>query len=253
MSFSSKVAVPLALLSLAGCGAPDALPAGSRVGIMSALPLFGTSAPMGDVINGPDQRAAIVRSLAERFDLRPIDHLTPEALKGETILILAQPRLLAPEELVALDSWVRDGGRALIFTDPALVWPSDLPLGDRRRPPPIGLLDPLLKHWGLALGNPEAGDDLVKVPIGGRATALAKPGRWASASMLCAVADERLVADCRIGKGRALLVADADLLDERLWEETGIDNRATAHALIQRVAGPPTAKNSVSIPGKGGT
>ena len=38
-----------------------------------------------------------------------------------------------------------------ILTDPVLVWPSELALSDIRRPPPVGLLGPLLTHWGLRL------------------------------------------------------------------------------------------------------
>lgn len=220
---------------------------------MSALPLFGTSAPMGEIINGPDQRAAIAKSLAERFDLRPIDHLTAETLGGETLLILAQPRLLAPEELVILDGWIRNGARALVFTDPALSWRSDLPMGDRRRPPPIGLLDPLLQHWGLALDDAAPESGVIKARIEGMAAALASPGRWSTSRGSCAITDERLVAECRIGKGRALLIADADLLDERLWDETGIDNRPVVHALLQRVARPDVNEQRQASAAKGGT
>lgn len=253
MILSLRVALPLALFCLFACGKPEALPAGSRVAIMSALPLFGTTAQMGDIINGPDQRAAITKSLAERFDLRPIDHLTAERLGGEKTLIVAQPRLLSPEELVILDDWISGGGRALIFTDPALSWPSNLPMGDRRRPPPIGLLDPLLAHWGLVLDDAAPEQGIVRARLEGMAVALARPGRWSSSRPSCNITDDRLVAECRVGKGRALLVADADLLDERLWDETGIDNRSVVHALLQRVAGPNVDDGESNSAGKGGT
>lgn len=205
---------------------------------MSALPLFGAQSEIGAVLSGPDQRAAIIRTLAVRHKVVPLDRLGAAALKGNLILILAQPRALAGEELVALDLWMRGGGRALIFTDPELLWPSDLPLGDPRRAPPIGLLDPLLAHWGLVLESPAMTDagPVRTAKLGDAEVAVAWAGRWKLAKPGCRVRAEGLVADCRIGKGRALLVADADLLDERLWAESGIDNESAILALLARVA-----------------
>lgn len=205
---------------------------------MTALPLFGVPADPATILNGPDQRAAIIRSLSSKYNVVPLARLDAESLAGHRILILAQPRGLLGEELVALDAWVRRGGRALIFTDPELLWPGDLPLGDPRRAPPIGLLDPLLAYWGLVLESAKMNDAGPRQTYiaGNIPIAVAWAGSWKVVKPGCRVEAEGLIADCRIGKGQALLVADADMLDERLWQESGIDNESAILALFNRVA-----------------
>lgn len=211
------------LLAVAGCGAKQADK--PPLTIMTALPLFGLNGEIGAVLNGPDRRAAIVRTLEGRYRTIPIDHIDAKTLSQASVLILAQPRGLSGAELVELDTWVRQGGKALIFADPLLLWPSDLPLGDRRRAPPVTLLDPLLTHWGLVLDLPPLGTEAVAIAsLGKRPLTVAGPGVWQSTGKACAITDDRLVADCRIGSGHALLIADADMLDERLWRESGQDN-----------------------------
>jgi hypothetical protein len=205
---------------------------------MTALPLFGAPADPATVLNGPDQRAAIIRALSSKYNVVPLARLDESSLDGHTILILAQPRALSGQELVALDAWVRRGGRALVFTDPELLWPSDLPLGDPRRAPSIGLLDPLLTHWGLLLESAKMDDAGPKQTyrIGNSPIAVAWAGNWRVVQPGCRVEAEGLIANCRIGKGQALLFADADLLDERLWQESGIDNESAILAVFDRVA-----------------
>ena len=69
-----------------------------------------------------------------------------ELAKGR-LLLMAHPLAQTAENLVALDAWVRRGGRVLLLADPMLEWPSKRPLGDPLRPPPMfadtGLLAPL--------------------------------------------------------------------------------------------------------------
>lgn len=226
-----------AVLLLAACRQGVAEPVGSRIAFLTALPLFAASAAPSEILNGPDQRAAIIRVLSERHQIIPVARLDEKALSG-SMLIIAQPRGLAGEELVALDAWVRQGGKALIFTDPELVWPSDLPLGDPRRAPPIGLLDPLLSHWGLELVSPAMNDDgpVQKIGIGQFSVAVAWAGQWQTRNPDCTIESDALVANCRIGKGQVLLVADADMLDERLWQSGGPDNESAILDLVRRVA-----------------
>ena len=231
-----------ALLALSpvvsACHKQPALPAGSRVAVMTALPLFGTLADPATILNGPDQRAAIIRTLSSKHDVVPLARLDADSLVGHKILILAQPRALSGQELVALDAWVRRGGRALVFTDPELLWPGDLPMGDPRRAPAIGLLDPLLAHWGLVLESTDMNDAGPKqvYSVGNLSVAVAWAGSWRVVKPGCRVEAERLIANCRIEKGQALLVADADMLDERLWQESGLDNESAILALLDRVA-----------------
>ena len=185
--------------------------------LMTGLPLvWGETGPFD-----PQSRpAAAYRALQEEFAVRPIDFLDARALSQGRLLLLAQPRALEPRELVAIDAWVRRGGRVLVLADPDLLWPSRLPLGDLRRPPHVSQLDPLFFHWGLAL-EPASARRLVVEPVrdrgAARRLALAAPGRFVTFDASCRVGAREFLAACAIGRGRAWLVADADLLRDEMW------------------------------------
>ncbi len=199
---------------------------------MSALPLFWGERGAHAVLHGEDQRAPFVRRLSELRTLVPVDRIDRNSLASIGTLLLAQPRGLTPEELVALDGWVREGGRILIFADPLLAWPSVFGWGDRRRAPPITLLDPLIAHWGLELESPEVGAaSSATLSINGLSAAGAGMGQWQSATSDCRVSGDRTWVECRIGKGRALLVGDADLLNL----EDVPDNLPALLALLARL------------------
>ena len=199
--------------------------------VMSALPLFWGEGGPTVVLQRGDQRAAITRQLAQSWDLRPIDRLDLGVLQHMRALLLAQPRGLSPDELVALDAWVRGGGRAIIFADPMLRWPSAFPLGDKRRAPQITLLDPLLAHWGLTLyGGVDGAEAFLEVD--GKRAVGAGIGRWKAEAPGCMVSADAHWVTCQIGKGRVLLVGDADVLDL----EDAPENREAVDALFARLA-----------------
>lgn len=164
---------------------------------MTALPLVWGEGEIADTLARTREPARAYRWLSERYDVTLLDTLDAATLRRAPLLLLAQPRGLAPAELTALDEWVRRGGRALILADADLDWHGALPPGDPRAPPPMTLLDPLLTHWGLRLDLPER-----FVKLGGD----------------CAVEGRGLVALCPLGAGKAVLVADADLLHDDLWD-----------------------------------
>ena len=230
-------------------GPTDSRPAGPKpvLLVMTGLPLvWGETGPF-DPASRP---AAAYRELQHEFAARPIDYLDEASLGRGRELLLAQPRLLEPVELVALDRWVRRGGRALILADPALQWPTRLPLGDARRPPPVSLLAPLLAHWGLRLEPPSAPRLVIRrLREDGevrRLTTLAE-GRLQSSVARCRVALGGLAALCRIGRGRVMIAADADLLHDQLWTSPGprgaerhartADNPLVVAAWLDRLAG----------------
>ncbi len=197
------------------------------VTLFTALPLMWGEGDPGDVLSGEARRSPLLDGL----DVRAIDAIGPGAL-GKDVLIVAQPRALAPGELVDLDAWVRGGGRTLIFDDPLLLWPSRYALGDARRAPPVGLLDPLLAHWGVT-GTP-ADPAAVTRTIGGLTVAIAGTGQW-RAPPNCITVDP-LVIDCMIGKGRAIIVADADVLDAARAQSMQADNAAWFKQMIAALA-----------------
>lgn len=201
---------------------PQAQPAAVRplLLLMSGLPLVWGEGGAFDPASRP---AESYLALRKEFDVRPIDHLDPATLAGARLMLLAQPRTLAPAELVALDSWVRRGGRLLILADPALSWPSRLPIGDPRRPPRTSRLGPLLDHWGVDLehGPVNTRVDHLEGDRMPRRLRLENPGRFRIRTGPCRAGTRDYVAFCRVGQGRALLVADADLLHDSLWHGPG--------------------------------
>ncbi|HEU0097888.1 MAG TPA: hypothetical protein VFQ67_03850 [Allosphingosinicella sp.] len=199
---------------------------------MTGLPLvWGEKGPFD-----PDSRPAPAYvELSREFDFRPVDVLDPATLARGRRLFLAQPKRLAPAEMVALDAWIRKGGRALILTDPMLTWPSQLPFGDIRRPPPVGLLSPLLAHWGMSLEAPAA-PGIVDARWDARPIRLDSPGRFRSSGRDCAVDPGGWRAVCRLGTGVAILVADADLLRDSLWAPREADNLVAVAEWLDELA-----------------
>jgi ABC-type uncharacterized transport system len=192
-----------------------------HVTLMTALPLMWGEGTPADVLAGRSAKSETLRIIETQFDVRAIDTISAKTL-GRDIAIIAQPRRLTPEELVAFDKWLLGGGRAMIFADPELVWPSIYALGDTRRAPPVELLDPLFKHWGVTLGDSDQQERMVS--INGVPVKLLAAGVWRGPKACTVVTPE--VLDCRIGRGRVLLVGDADMLDARLWARNDADNIA---------------------------
>jgi len=218
------VLLVLARLFVPALDRPFTVAAGPRLGIMTALPLFMADHAGGDVLHGVGARAPVVRGLGPALPVAPVVVLDAATLRGFQRLLLAQPRLLSPAELVALDQWVRDGGTVTILADPLLRWPDERSSTDQRRPPLTSLLDPLLTHWGLTLEPASIDPDqpVERRLLSGRAMLhLAGASRFTLAGDApCTLAEKGLIAYCRIGKGRAVLIADADWIDDRLWTLT---------------------------------
>lgn len=182
------------------------------VGVITGLPLFWLA-------DGSRPSGQALRTVS-RHALQPLDRLDANTLRPYRHLLVAQPRLLQPAELVAFDQWVRNGGRAVIFADPLLVWPDELSLGDPRRAPLTSLLDPLLTHWGLRLEAAEAARDGItrRTLAGGEVLLMAGVSRFSVLPRgACRLEEGGLMALCRIGRGSVRWIADADMLDDRLW------------------------------------
>ena len=195
----------IALLVLAGCRseATQAKPK-PELYILTSLPLvfdegFGL---------GPAGEAATF--LRARYMLKPID--LPSQLPNGAVLLAVQPRALPAEELVVLDAWVRGGGKLLLLADPLLEWSSERALGDRLRPPVSFADTGLLAHWGLRLDAPEE-RGLKTIVYDGFGLDSLSPGRLVRTGGSCELASDGILANCVLGKGRATIVADADLLN----------------------------------------
>jgi hypothetical protein len=150
-----------------------------------------------------------LKRLDTRYRVLPISVTDAGELAKGRLLLMAHPLAQPAEDLVALDDWVRGGGRVLLLADPMLEWPSKRPLGDMLRPPPMFMDTGLLAHWGLSLEPPDRRGPAER-KLGGFDVLTVSPGRIGGG---CSVSSDALVARCRIGRGQAIVVADADFLD----------------------------------------
>ena len=149
--------------------------------------------------------------LEQHYEVEPIGISDAASLAGKRLLLMAHPRAQPAEALVELDAWVRAGGRVMLLADPKLDWHSERPLGDPLRPPPDFADTGLLAHWGLKLDGPTI-DGPTSRSADGREVLFVSPGRLSSLGA-CQVSDVGLIARCRIGRGAATVIADADFLN----------------------------------------
>ena len=216
------LAVAVAILALAGAWmvasrtGPMPLPARPAADRPTLLLLTSLPLVFGEGFSLENNGSPALSALETRYRVVPISVADAAELAKGRLLLMAHPLAQPAEDLVALDDWVRGGGRVLLLADPDLEWPSNRPLGDLLRPPPMFMDTGLLAHWGLRLDAPETHDVQVR-KLGGFDIVTDSPGQL---SGRCPVSADRLVARCRIGKGAATVVADADLLDSaRLGEK----------------------------------
>lgn len=188
--------------------------------MLTGLPLrWSAGGDMAAMIaQGTRDDPALAR-LTEAGPLSLVDSLADQVPPPGGTLLIAHPRALAPHELVAIDAFVRGGGRAVVLADALSGWPARHPLGDPRNAPVTSLLTPLLDHWGVTLGaapTQEAGAAL-RADIEGARLRLSSAGRFDLLPPTCRAFADRHVARCTIGEGEAWLVGDADLIFAPLW------------------------------------
>src|SRR5690606_21415089 len=186
-----------------------------ELGLMGTIPIYwGEASGLEEVLAGGSAAHWARARLEAHYRLRPLDTLHEGSLAELDLLMLAQPRVLSAAENVALDRWVRDGGRLLLFADPMLTGESRFAIGDRRRPQDVIMLSPILAHWGLGLEFDDArSDDRPVVPTSGTPIPVNRAGTLVGreGDADCRI-DAEILAECSIGRGRALILADAALL-----------------------------------------
>ena len=195
-------------VAILGACRNEAVPAEAvkpTIHVLTSLPLlfdegFGLGPAKGEA-------AAFLR---EHYTLKPID--LPSQLPKGAVLLAAQPRALPAEELVALDKWVRDGGKLLLLADPLLEWKSERAFGDRLRPPVSFADTGLLANWGLRLDAPDA-RGLRHFPNEMANVDTLSPGKLVKVGGPCSDDAEGISASCSLGQGEVFIIADADWLD----------------------------------------
>lgn len=183
--------------------------------LLTSLPLV-----FGESFSLQDTGSPALKALQSRYRVVPISVTDPPELAKGRLLLMAHPLAQPAEDLVALDQWVRGGGRVLLLADPMLEWPSKRPLGDLLRPPPMFMDTGLLARWGVRLDAPDRrGPKAAR--LAGFKVVTVSPGHL---SGRCSISSDRLVAECAVGHGRAIIVADADFLDVADLDREGAHN-----------------------------
>lgn len=213
-------AAALALLGALHGASPQRVPTRAAQDRPTLLLLTSLPIVFGDGFSLSAPGSPALKALKSRYRVVPISVTSPEELGRSTLALIAQPRAQPAEDLVALDDWVRGGGRVLLLADPMLEWPSRRPLGNPLRPPAMFMDTGLLAHWGLRLDAPDRRGPEER-SLAGRKVLTSSPGALSGS---CRIAADALVADCKVGRGRAVIVADADLLDTANLGPRGADN-----------------------------
>ena len=209
------LAIPLAAQDIAE-NLPPAMNS-PELALMGTVPIYwGEADGFEELIHGSGQSHWARAQLERHFQLRPLDFLSAEALANHSWLMLAQPRALSAQENVALDAWVRDGGKLLLFVDPMMTGHSHFAIGDRRRPMDVTLLTPILRHWGLELQfDEEQGEQFQLLEHFDVSLPVSLPGQFVPHDdrFECVVSGEGILAHCVFGEGEVLALADAAMLD----------------------------------------
>jgi hypothetical protein len=150
-------------------------------------------------------------ALESRYTIKPVSVADRASLDGHRLLLMAQPKAQPAEVLVELDAWVRSGGHVLVLADPALEWPSKWPLASPLRPPLAVPDTGLLGHWGLRLDAPDSSGPMT-IEAGTARIETSSPGVLVATGGNCSVEDG-FVAHCRVGRGEATVIGDADFID----------------------------------------
>lgn len=192
-----------------------------KLGLMTSIPLILGEVSIEQMVSGQSDPAPAYKVLKNYYDIIPLD-VIDDRVSQFNIILLAQAKPLTGPELVSLDGWVRQGGHIVILSDAALQWHSEYSLGDKRRPLFTSLLSPLFKYWGLEqlllLDEPKQ----QIITINDHQINTVTPAEWSQVEtdapdVSCQLNDNRFEAICAIGKGKAVLIADSDFINDEYW------------------------------------
>ena len=192
------------------------------LGLFSGLPIYWN--PIGGFVAAlnDDERHWARTTLEQSYHLQPLDVLgesdgaPAKGLAELDRLLVVQPRALTAADNVALDRWVRTGGRLVLAIDPVLTEHFEAPIGHPDRPNAVGLAPPVLARWGLGMTFDDDAQRVTatvggqNIPVDQHGRLEAKPG---ADSAQCHIAEDRITASCQIGEGTALVMTDAAVFD----------------------------------------
>ncbi len=146
------------------------------VGVMSALPVFGTPAnPMMEQMGQQGTRPwELINELNGDYTLRQVPPDTDKIDDDIKVLLVIQPRGITAGAQYAIDQFILRGGKLIAFLDPLNLVDTRSQNQMNQMMPEAGLgastLDKLLPAWGFQFGTTDVVADLnFKMQIGGSA------------------------------------------------------------------------------------
>lgn len=119
--------------------------------LVSSLPLeYGPGGPMA-AAQGQSQPYYIYEQMRETFDVRSMGNVFDSVPDDVDVLMIAHPGELGAAELYAIDQYVLNGGRTLVFLDPYLESAATMQSSPDAPTPDRSTLGPLLEVWGIAM------------------------------------------------------------------------------------------------------
>jgi ABC-type uncharacterized transport system involved in gliding motility auxiliary subunit len=123
------------------------------IGLISSLPIGGA----GAIPNQEGPRWPIIETIREFFEIRPLPSYIDRIPDDIDVLWIVHPRGFDNFALYAIDQFVLNGGRALVFVDPLFE-------SSNRIGPSVSAarseLDRLLNAWGISLAPDKVAGDL---------------------------------------------------------------------------------------------
>jgi ABC-type uncharacterized transport system involved in gliding motility auxiliary subunit len=145
------------------------------IGLISDLPLGGSfGSPMMGQQNVPPW--TVMTQMRQQFTVREMGENPDTIDKDVDVLMIVHPKKLSPKTQFAIDQYVLNGGRALVFVDPNAesdTGPSPMMMTGASS----SNLSRLLKAWGVELVPDEVAGDRslatrVEAPVNGRTQAI---------------------------------------------------------------------------------
>ena len=136
-------------------------PKRKTIGLMSALPIRGYPGTMMARLNPALARPwQMIAHLQQLFDVQPLETTVEEIPKNIDVLMIVHPAGMSERTMYAIDQYVLNGGRALVFVDPLAEVAGRMLGPGAKEVPATSNLKPLLAAWGLQMDDTKAVGDL---------------------------------------------------------------------------------------------
>jgi ABC-type uncharacterized transport system involved in gliding motility auxiliary subunit len=139
------------------------------IGLISDLPMTGQFDPQTQRMT---ESWIITSQIQQIFELRNLTRPISRIDDDIAVLMVVHPKQLSDETLYAIDQYILDGGKALMFVDPYSE--ADVPNADPNNPAAAMMasrasnLNRLLNPWGISIaGNEVIGDDRFALTVSG--------------------------------------------------------------------------------------